>query len=75
MALFDVYRHWDPLQVCAAEHSYPSEYYSWIENSELRNIVEKIVLRPEEDYQDHKKSIGRGRLSAIKHGSRYFRQN
>lgn len=51
MALFNVYQHWDPLQVCAVGQSYPPEYYSWIKNSKVRNLFEKIALETEEDYQ------------------------
>jgi hypothetical protein len=31
--------------------SYPPEFYSWIENSRVRNLFEKIATETEEDYQ------------------------
>ena len=46
-----VQQHWDPLKVCAVGRSYPPEFYSRIENSKVRNAMEKIAIETEEDYQ------------------------
>jgi len=49
--MFSVYQHWDPLKVCAVGRSYPPEFYSFIENSRVRSVMERIAIETEEDYQ------------------------
>ena len=49
--MYSVYQHWDPLKVCAIGRSYPPEFYSFIDNSKVRNIMERIAIETEEDYQ------------------------
>lgn len=49
--MYNVYQHWDPLKVCAVGTSYGPEHYSWIKNSRVRQLFEKIALETEEDYQ------------------------
>jgi hypothetical protein len=46
-----VYQHWDQLKTCMVGKSYPPEFYSWIENPKARNVMERIALETEEDYQ------------------------
>lgn len=48
---YSVHQHWDPLQTCVVGRSHPPEFYSWIENSRVRPLFEKIALETEEDYQ------------------------
>lgn len=48
---WNVYQHWDPLKVCIVGKSYPPEFYSWIKNTKVRNLFEKIAIETEEDYQ------------------------
>jgi hypothetical protein len=48
---YSVYQHWDPLKVCIVGRSYPPEFYSWIQNSRVRNLFERIAIETEEDYQ------------------------
>ena len=48
---YSVYQHWDPLRVCVVGRSYPPEFYSWIKNTKVRNLFEKIAIETEEDYQ------------------------
>ncbi len=48
---YSVHQHWDPLKVCAVGASYPPEFYSFIENSRVRNVMERIAQETEEDYQ------------------------
>ena len=48
---YSVHQHWDPLKVCAVGRSYPPEFYSFITNSRVRNVMEKIAIETEEDYQ------------------------
>jgi len=49
--MYNVYQHWDPLQVCLVGKTYPPEFYSWIENSKTRTRFEKLAEETEEDYQ------------------------
>ena len=49
--MLSVHQHWDPLKVCAVGRSYPPEFYSYIKNSKVRNVFEKIAQETEEDYQ------------------------
>ena len=46
-----VHQHWDPLKVCLVGSSYPPEFYSYIKNSKVRNVMERIAIETEEDYQ------------------------
>ena len=47
---YSVYQHWDPLKVCIVGRSYPPEFYSWIKNTRIRTLFEKIAIETEEDY-------------------------
>jgi hypothetical protein len=49
--MYNVYQHWDPLQVCVVGQTYPPEFYSWITNSRVRNLFERIAIETEEDFQ------------------------
>lgn len=48
---WSVHQHWDPLKVCVVGRSYPPEFYSWITDTEVRKLFEKIAIETEEDYQ------------------------
>jgi N-dimethylarginine dimethylaminohydrolase len=48
---YSVHQHWDPLKVCAVGRSYPPEFYSYIQNSKIRNVMERVAMETEEDYQ------------------------
>ena len=48
---YSVHQHWDPLKVCAAGRSYPPEFYTFIQNSHVRDIMQRIATETEEDYQ------------------------
>jgi hypothetical protein len=48
---YSVYQHWDPLKVCIVGKSYSPEFYSFIENSRVRSVMEQIAQETEEDYQ------------------------
>jgi len=48
---YSVYQHWDPLKVCIVGRSYCPEFYSFIENSRVRSVMEQIAHETEEDYQ------------------------
>lgn len=48
---YSVYQHWDPLKVCIVGRSYSPEFYSFIKNPRVRNVMERIASETEEDYQ------------------------
>jgi hypothetical protein len=49
--MYNVYQHWDPLKVCIVGCSYPPEFYNFIVNPRVRNVMERIAIETEEDYQ------------------------
>jgi len=49
--MYNVHQHWDPLKVCIVGKSYAPEFYSFITNSRVRNVLERIAIETEEDYQ------------------------
>lgn len=49
--MYNVYQHWDPLKVCMVGASYGPEFYSFIKNSRVRTVMERIAYETEEDYQ------------------------
>lgn len=49
--MFNVYQHWDPLKVCIVGKSYGPEFYSFVTNSKVRRVLERIAVETEEDYQ------------------------
>lgn len=49
---YSVYQHWDPLKVCIVGRTYPPEFYSWIKDSHVRQLFERIAIETEEDYQN-----------------------
>lgn len=55
--MYSVYQHWDKLKVCVIGKSYPPEFYSFISNSKLRSLFEKIAIETEEDFQILEKTL------------------
>lgn len=49
--MYNVYQHWDKLKVCIVGKSYSPEFYSYITNTRVRNVMERIAIETEEDYQ------------------------
>jgi hypothetical protein len=49
--LYQNYNLWDRLQTCVVGRSWPAEFYSWIPDKHVRNIIEQIAIETEEDYQ------------------------
>ena len=49
--MYTVHQHWDPLKVCLVGRSYPPEFYSFIKNTRVRSVMERIAQETEEDYQ------------------------
>jgi N-dimethylarginine dimethylaminohydrolase len=51
MVMYSVHQHWDKLKTCIVGRSYPPEFYSYITNHRIRNVMERIAIETEEDYQ------------------------
>jgi len=49
--MYSVHQHWDRLKTCIVGCSYPPEFYSYITNARVRNVMERIAIETEEDYQ------------------------
>ena len=49
--MLSVHQHWDPLKTCIVGRSYAPEFYSYISNSRVRAVLERIAAETEEDYQ------------------------
>jgi len=49
--MYSVYQHWDPLKVCLVGRSYSPEFYKFITNTQVRNVLERIAQETEEDFQ------------------------
>jgi len=49
--MYSVHQHWNKLKTCIVGRSYPPEFYSYITNSRVRNVMERIASETEEDYQ------------------------
>jgi hypothetical protein len=49
--MYSVHQHWDPLKVCVVGQSYPPEFYQFIENKKVRQVLERIAIETEEDYR------------------------
>lgn len=63
---YSVYQHWDPLKVCAVGRSYPPEFYSWMQNSKVRKLFERIAIETEEDYQNIIKLLERFDVEVVR---------
>lgn len=50
--MYNVYQHWDPLQICVVGRAYPPEFYSWIEHVPTRKKFEQLANETEEDFQN-----------------------
>jgi len=50
--MYQVYQHWDPLNVCLVGKTYPPEFYSWVADTNTRRRFEKLAEETEEDYQN-----------------------
>jgi hypothetical protein len=49
---YSINQHWDPLQVCVVGRSYPPEFYSFISNTNVRSVMERIAVETEQDLQN-----------------------
>jgi glycine amidinotransferase len=49
--MYSVHQHWDKLKTCIVGQSYPPQFYSYITNPRIRNVMERIASETEEDYQ------------------------
>jgi hypothetical protein len=48
--MYSVYQHWDPLEVCIVGKAYAPEFYSFIKNTRVRSVMERIAQETEEDF-------------------------
>ena len=55
--MYQVYQHWDPLQVCIVGRTYPPEFYHWIKDANTRRKFELLAQETEEDYQNLSKLL------------------
>jgi N-dimethylarginine dimethylaminohydrolase len=46
---YSVHQHWDPLRVCAVGKMYPAEFFNFITDSEVRDIMQRIASETEQD--------------------------
>jgi len=49
--MLSVHQHWDPLKVMAVGRSYPPEFYNKIKSPRVRDVMKRIAIETEEDYQ------------------------
>lgn len=49
---YSVNQHWDPLTLCAVGRSYPPEFYNFITDANVRQVMERIAFETEEDLQN-----------------------
>ena len=47
--MLQIYQHWDPLQACVVGSCWPPEFFSYVQDTKLRNLLEKIVVETQED--------------------------
>ena len=48
---YQVFQHWDPLQVCVVGITYPPDYYHWIQDCNTRQRFQTLAEETEQDYQ------------------------
>lgn len=48
---YSVNQPWDQLKVCAVGRSYSPDYYSFVTDSKIRQVLERISQETEDDYQ------------------------
>jgi len=48
---YQVFQHWDPLQVCVVGMTYPPDYYYWIQDRNTRQRFQTLAEETEQDYQ------------------------
>jgi hypothetical protein len=64
--MYSVYQHWDKLKTCIVGKSYPPEFYSYITNPRVRNVMERIAIETEEDYQKLIKLLERFNVTVLR---------
>ena len=47
---YQVFQHWDPLQVCVVGMTYPPDYYHWIQDRNTRQRFQTLAEETEADY-------------------------
>jgi N-dimethylarginine dimethylaminohydrolase len=64
--MYSVHQPWDPLKVCVVGKSYPPEFYSFITNTRLRSLFERIANETEEDFQYLIKTLEKFNVNIIR---------
>jgi hypothetical protein len=64
--MYSVHQPWDPLNVCVVGRSYPPEFYSFITNSRVREVMERIAQETEEDYQELIKLLNKFNVKVVR---------
>jgi N-dimethylarginine dimethylaminohydrolase len=64
--MYSVHQPWDPLRVCVVGKSYPPEFYSFIKNTRLRNLFERIATETEQDFQYLIKTLEKFKVKIIR---------
>lgn len=62
----NVWAQWDPLKVLAVGCSYPPEYYEPIQNSRVRDALQKIAQETEDDYQQLIKTVENFNVTVVR---------
>lgn len=57
--MLSVHNEWDPLKVCIVGKSYPPEFYSFIQNKNLRKYFEIIASETNEDFEYLSKTLAK----------------
>jgi hypothetical protein len=47
--MLQIYQHWDPLRACVVGSCWPPEFFSYVQDTKLRSLLEKIVIETQED--------------------------
>ena len=64
--MVSVYQCFDPLKVCIVGRSFPPEFYSGIENVNVRSAMERLAIETEEDYQKLIKKLEEFKVEVIR---------
>lgn len=81
--MLSVFQPWDPLRICLVGKTYPPQFYNFIDNSNVRDILETIALDTQEDLDYLQRKLESFHVDVIrptiqnscefyKRGDRYF---
>lgn len=64
--MYSVYQHWDPLKVCVVGQTYPPEFYNFIEDIKIREVMQGIATETEEDLRGICKTLEKFGVSILR---------